>query len=229
MSSALAQRHAETLQAAYGGLEARALVEVLVRREFPGTLAVTSSFGAEAAVLLDIVASVDADLPVIFLDTDALFDETLDYVKTLSARLGLTNLRIIRPEAADLREADELWRSDPDRCCYLRKVLPLEKATAGFRALIDGRKQVHGGERGNLGKFQAAANGAIKISPLADWSVEDVERAMIERDLPRHPLVAQGYRSVGCYPCTRPTAPGESPRSGRWAGQAKTECGIHKI
>lgn len=208
-------------------LDGKALIAAAIAA-FPGRVAVTSSFGAESAVLLDLVAQVDPGLPVIFLDTGELFDETVEYRATLQARLGLTNVVAVRPTDADRRQAEELWRTDADRCCELRKVLPLARAVDGFDALIDGRKRAHGFDRDALPTVQQAG-GKIKISPLATWSEEQVEAAFLERDLPRHPLVAQGYRSIGCWPCTRPTRPGEPARAGRWVGSAKTECGIHTV
>ncbi len=208
-------------------LDGKALIAAAIAA-FPGRVAVTSSFGAESAVLLDLVAQVDPGLPVIFLDTGELFDETVEYRATLQARLGLTNVVAVRPTDADRRQAEELWRTDADRCCELRKVLPLARAVDGFDALIDGRKRAHGFDRDALPTVQQAG-GQIKISPLATWSEEQVEAAFLERDLPRYPLVAQGYRSIGCWPCTRPTRPGEPARAGRWVGSAKTECGIHTV
>lgn len=208
-----------------GLLDGKPLLEA-VFAEFRGRIAITSSFGAESAVLLDLVAQVDPEVPVIFLDTGELFDETLAYRYELERRLGLTNVVAVRPAPEDLAEAEELWRTDIDRCCHLRKVLPLERAVAGYAALVDGRKRAHGFEREGLSTVEAAG-GVIKISPLATWDGAAIEAAFAARGLPRHPLVAKGYKSIGCWPCTRPTAPGESPRAGRWAGSAKTECGIH--
>lgn len=216
------------IAAGFGHLSGRDLIETMVRRVFPGRVAVTSSFGAESAVLLDLVAQVDPSVPVIFLDTGELFDETLQYRYRLERQLGLTDVRVVRPTAEDLVLAEDLWRTDADRCCHLRKVLPLARAVAGFDALIDGRKQAHGFERDGLSTVQAAG-AVVKISPLAGWSEQDVTRAFVARGLPAHPLVDQGYRSIGCWPCTRPTRPGEPARAGRWAGSAKTECGIHTL
>ncbi|MCA1907463.1 MAG: phosphoadenylyl-sulfate reductase [Magnetospirillum sp.] len=213
---------------AYGHLGGKDLIQVMTQQVFKGRVAVTSSFGAESAVLLDLVAQVDPSVPVIFLDTGELFDETLEYRYRLERQLGLTDVRVVRPSSEDLSEAEDLWRTDHDRCCYLRKVLPLARATEGFAALIDGRKQAHGFERQDLSSIQIVG-GVAKISPLANWGEDDVQKAFRERGLPVHPLVEQGYRSIGCWPCTRPTKPGESPRAGRWAGSAKTECGIHTL
>ncbi len=206
-------------------LEGSALIAAAAAA-FPGRLAVTSSFGAESAVLLDLVAGVDPTLPVIFLDTGELFDETLAYRDQLVAALGLSNVIAVRPAEEDRKAAEELWQSDADRCCELRKVRPLARAVADYAALIDGRKRAHGFERDVLPTAQQAG-GVVKISPLANWSEQQIEAHFVARNLPRHPLVAQGYRSIGCWPCTRPTKPGEPARAGRWAGSAKTECGIH--
>jgi phosphoadenosine phosphosulfate reductase len=215
------------LRAQYGALDGAELLAAMVG-EFPGSLAVTSSFGAEAVVLLDLVAQVDKALPVLFLDTGELFDETLAYRDLVVATLGLTGLRVIRPTADELKAAEDLWRTDTDACCDLRKVRPLQRAQAGFKALVDGRKRFHGGDRETLPTISADASGVIKISPLAPWSQERIDAAFILRNLPRHTLVAQNYRSIGCWPCSRPTLPGEPVRAGRWAGAAKTECGIHR-
>jgi phosphoadenosine phosphosulfate reductase len=213
--------------AAFGHLDGKALIEAILAR-FPGQVAVTSSFGAESAVLLDLVAQVDPSVPVIFLDTGELFDETVAYRYQLERQLGLTDLRVVRPTEAELAEAAELWRTDTDRCCELRKVRPLARAVAGFTVLIDGRKQAHGFGRETLSTVQVAGE-VVKVSPLANWGEADIAKAFDARQLPRHPLVAQGYRSIGCWPCTRPTAEGEPARAGRWAGSAKSECGIHTL
>lgn len=195
---------------------------------FPGKVAVTSSFGAESAVLLDLVAQADPSVPVIFLDTCELFDETIEYRETLKDRLGLSDLRIVKPTTDERMQAEDLWRTDPDMCCKLRKVYPMARAVEGFAVLIDGRKAAHGFERQGMGTVQQAGD-VLKVSPLARWSQDRLDQAFKDRALPAHPLVAQGYRSIGCWPCTRPTQPGESPRAGRWAGSAKSECGIHTL
>ncbi len=215
------------LRQAHGELDGAALLAAM-RTEFPGRLAVVSSFGAEAAVLLALVAEVDRTLPVIFLDTGELFDETLAYQAELTAFLGLGAVRTVRPDPEDRRRAEELWRTDVDACCHLRKVLPLQRAQVGFEALVDGRKRFHGGGREDLQTIDADRDGLIKISPLARWGQAEIDAAFAIRNLPRHPLVAEGYRSIGCWPCSRPTAPDEPVRAGRWAGSAKSECGIHE-
>lgn len=217
------------LRECHGHLDGKDLLVAMVQA-FPGALAVTSSFGAEAVVLLDLVAQVDPSLPVLFLDTNELFDETVAYRDHVVARLGLTGLRIVRPGQEDLARAEDLWQSNADRCCYLRKVRPLERAVAegGFKVLVDGRKRFHGGGRETISPIEQSVDGLIKVSPLANWSHDRIEAVLAERNLPRHPLVAKGYPSIGCWPCSRPVLPGEPIRAGRWAGAAKTECGIHR-
>jgi len=216
---------ADSLIAAHGHLDGKALIAAIVEA-FPGGVAVTASFGAESAVLLDLVAQVDPGLPVLFLDTGELFDETIAYRDLLVAQLGLTGLKVFRPAPEDLKEAEDLWRTDTDRCCELRKVRPLAAATRGFKALIDGRKRAHGFQRADLAAIEAAGE-VVKVSPLWSWSEADIAAAFAARNLPPHPLVAQGFRSIGCWPCTRATASDEPARAGRWPGSAKTECGIH--
>jgi len=198
---------------------------------FPGRIAAVSSFGTESAVLLHLLAGIDPAVPVIFLDTGKLFAETLAYRDALIQRLGLTDIRVAHPDPVRLAQTDPsgtLWASDPDLCCWNRKVEPLEVALSGFAAWITGRKRLHGGERRGLDMVDAGQDGRIKVNPLATWSNDDITRYFAAHDLPRHALEAKGYRSVGCIPCTRAVAPGEAPRAGRWAGSSKTECGIHR-
>jgi len=225
--------------AAPGGLAARLdaelrdahPLEILTRayETFGDRLALVSSFGAESAVLLHLASRVSPDISILFLDTGMLFGQTLDYRKQLAARLGLTDVRDLRPAFADLATADprsDLWRTDVDGCCHIRKVLPLDRALGGFEAWITGRKRFHGGDRLRLAVVEEA-DGKIKFNPLANWSKAELDAYVAEHDLPAHPLVAQGFPSVGCWPCTKPAEDGEDVRAGRWAGQDKTECGIH--
>ena len=198
-----------------------------------GDVAVVSSFGAESAVLLQLIAEADKRIPVIFLETHKHFPETLAYRDELVAHLGLTGLLIVEPDAALLaaKDANELrWSWDPDGCCDIRKVQPLARALAGFDASISGRKGFQSATRSGLPRFEidrTDAQGRLKFNPLASWSPADIEAYMVRRALPRHPLVDQGYPSIGCAPCTSRVAPGEDPRSGRWKGWDKVECGIH--
>lgn len=193
-------------------------------QRFAGRIALVSSFGAESAVLLHMVAGIDPATPVIFLDTGKLFPETLAYRDRLVARLGLRDLRVARPALA---VPNRLWETDPDLCCWQRKVEPLDAALEGFDAWITGRKRVQSATRASLGPVEREPNGRVKINPLVDWSAEEVTAYFVRNDLPPHPLTLRGYGSIGCAPCTRPLRPGEHARAGRWAGTAKTECGIH--
>ena len=205
----------------------------VLRDGIVGRAAVVSSFGAESAVLLHLVAQIDPATAVLFLDTGKHFPETLAYRDELVARLGLTNLQVLVPDADMLtkRDASGLrWSYDPDGCCEIRKVEPLARALAGFDASITGRKAFQAATRANLPRFELDRSdvlGRLKVNPLIDWTADDVTAYFAAHDLPAHPLVAQGYPSIGCSPCTNKVAPGEDPRSGRWKGWDKTECGIH--
>jgi phosphoadenosine phosphosulfate reductase len=221
---------ARLLELRYGALDSTSLVDVAINEIFQGSIAVVSSFGAESAVLLDLVAQVDRHTPVIFLETGKHFPETLTYRDLLIDRLGLTAVHSVTPASDNLDWADRdstLWRRNPDLCCQLRKVLPLERGLSGFSAWINGRKRFQGGLRQRIGVFEAA-DSRIKVNPLASWDAAAVARAFVARDLPRHPLGARGYTSIGCGPCTFKGDGTAGSRSGRWAGNGKTECGIHK-
>ena len=194
-----------------------------------GPVALVSSFGAESVVLLHLAAQVRPDVPVIFLDTEMLFAETLAYQEQIARDLGLTDLRRITPDRAALFERDNegvLHLHDTDACCTLRKTEPLERALSGFGGWITGRKRFQGGARAELPHYEKSGP-RIKVNPLAQWSRDDLVAYMDRHDLPRHPLVAQGYPSIGCMPCTSRVSAGEDPRAGRWRGQDKAECGIH--
>lgn len=196
---------------------------------FGDRLALVSSFGAESAVLLHLASRVKPDVPVLFLDTGMLFGQTLDYRRQLAARLGLTDVRDLRPAYQDLAVADpeaRLWQSDTDACCHVRKVLPLDRALADFDAWITGRKRFHGGDRLSLPVVEQAGH-QVKFNPLANWGKAELDDYAQRHDLPPHPLVAQGFPSIGCWPCTQPVEAGEDVRAGRWKGSQKTECGIH--
>ncbi len=213
----------------YGRLEGPELLEPLIREVFPGRIALVSSFGTDSAVLLHMVSEIDRKTPVVFLDTGKLFGETKRYRDDLVERLRLERLETVTPLAADERTLDaqgDLWMSNPDMCCHFRKVEPLERALRGYQAWITGRKRVHGGSRAALQTLETA-DWRLKINPLAGWSEEQISEYFDAHDLPRHPLVARGYTSVGCMPCTSLPSPDGGARSGRWSGQDKTECGIH--
>lgn len=200
-----------------------------------GHIALVSSFGAESVVLLHMAAVIDPMTPVVFVDTELLFTETLVYQTEVTERLGLRNVHIIR--AKDIAEKDPygaLRFSDTDACCAIRKTAPLQHALDGYDGWITGRKRFQAGSRAALDFFEIeetpdGPTGRIKINPLAHWAPEDVRTYMDENRLPRHPLVAKGYPSIGCAPCTSPVKEGEDPRAGRWRDQNKEECGIHVV
>ena len=197
-----------------------------------GRIALVSSFGAESVALLHMLAVIDRTVPVLFIDTAMLFPETLDYQRQVAERLELSDLRIIRARPVALAAQDPdglLHQSDPDACCALRKTEPLERALHGFDAWITGRKRFQASTRAALEFFEADTDGRLKVNPLAHWDKGDVQDYMINNRLPRHPLVARGYPSIGCAPCTSPVKPGEDERAGRWRGAAKEECGIHFV
>ncbi|WP_439815674.1 phosphoadenylyl-sulfate reductase [Zavarzinia sp. CC-PAN008] len=220
---------AAALNARYGGLDARGLIAAMVEGVFPGRIAMVSSFGAESAVLLDLVAQVDPAVPVIFLDTGKLFGETLRYKEALGERLGLMDVRSIRPDPREVAARDPdgiLWTRDPDACCALRKAEPLARALAPFDAWFTGRKRFQSSSRAAIEAVET--DGVhIKVNPLAHWSEADLHAHLAARKLPKHPLIEDGYLSIGCMPCTDRVAPGGDSRDGRWAGLEKTECGIH--
>lgn len=209
--------------------EAQTIVKHALSDLAIGSVALVSSFGADSVVLLHMAAQVDRATPVIFVDTEMLFDATLTYQRQVAKHLGLTDLRVIRPERATLLEQDVdgiLHKFDVDACCTLRKVAPLENALDGFGGWITGRKRIQGGARARLALYEKDKQ-RIKINPLANWTPDMVADYMTAHDLPRHPLVAKGFPSIGCSPCTTKARPDEDVRAGRWRGTDKTECGIH--
>jgi phosphoadenosine phosphosulfate reductase len=226
---AIAAAEAAGLDARFAGLTPQEIIVRSVRDGFPGAIAAVSSFGADSAVLLHMIAEIDASLPIIFLDTGKHFGETLDYREALAADLGLTDIRIVRPDPAALERLDpdgKLHQSDTDACCDIRKVEPMARGVAPFRAWFTGRKRFQAATRAALPVFEAVGP-RVRINPLARWGTSDLADYMRAHALRENPLVAYGYLSIGCFPCTQPVQPGEDARSGRWAGQAKTECGIH--
>lgn len=227
------QSDADQLNARFAGQPAPAVLAEVIGHDLAGRIAVVSSFGAESAVLLHLVAAVDPAVPVLFLDTGKHFAETIAYRDRLTRKLGLTDLRILHPDATDVAARDaagERWAYDPDGCCDLRKVRPLARALAAFDATFTGRKGFQAATRSALPLFEIDRSddaGRLKINPLAGWSKADLDAYFAANDLPRHPLEAAGFASIGCAPCTSPVKPGEDPRAGRWRGFDKVECGIH--
>lgn len=220
---------AAALEARFAGVTTQEMLRALLTGELRGRVAAVSSFGAESAVLLHMIAGVDRDVPVIFTNTQKMFGETLAYRDELAERLGFTDLRVFRPDPRLLRLKDDKglrWSYDPDGCCDLRKVEPLRRALAPFDAWISGRKGFQAKSRTALPRFEID-EGRLKLNPLAEWDKARLDAYFSEHDLPRHPLEAQGYLSIGCAPCTSKVRPGEDPRAGRWRGWDKVECGIH--
>ena len=220
---------ADRLNAQVAGADAAAILKVALDPALGLRTAAISSFGAESAALLHLIAEQRPDLPVVFLETGQHFFQTLQYRSQLTATLGLSDVRLVTPDAAekaDLDARDDLWKTDADACCDLRKTRPLARATAGFTALITGRKRYQNATRAALRPFEVL-DGVLRVNPLARWTSETVEDHLAAHALPRHPLVDQGYLSIGCHTCTRPVETGEDARAGRWSGIEKTECGIH--
>jgi phosphoadenosine phosphosulfate reductase len=222
---------AARLDARFAGMDAHELMRIVIEDVFPGRVALVSSFGADSAVLLHMVAQIDKTTPVLFIDTRVLFAETLAYRDELVTHLGLSNVTTIGPKPALLAAEDPenfLWASNPGRCCEIRKVLPLAEALEGYDAWISGRKRFQAYTRNGLAVFESEG-GRIKINPLAPWPADKIRDYLDTFDLPRHPLVAKNYFSIGCIPCTSPVRPGEDPRAGRWRGSSKVECGLHTL
>ena len=221
---------ADQYVARFGGMDAAGLLRGMMESFPHGRLALVSSFGTESAVLLHMVSEIDRSLPVIFLETGKLFPETLTYRDLLVNRLGLSNVRSIRPNAGQLAEYDPdgtLFDTDPDLCCAIRKTMPLDNALEGVEAWITGRKRAQGGLRGSIQPVETGPDGRIVVNPLYDWSRADLDAYFEQHRLPRHPLEEQGYPSLGCATCTIRAAMNGDSRAGRWAGTGKTECGIH--
>lgn len=226
---AFTQADADALNARFAGTDTLDMLRALVAEGILGRTAVVSSFGTESAVLLSLVSRVDPALPVIFVDTLKMFPETVTYRTTLLDHLGMTHREVVTPDPAVLAAKDETglrWSYDPDGCCEIRKVEPLARAKQGLDSWISGRKAFQSQTRAALPRFEIE-DGRLKVNPLGDWTKDDLETYFAEQDLPRHPLEAQGYLSIGCAPCTSVVKPGEDPRAGRWRGWDKVECGIH--
>ena len=220
---------AANLEALYAHLSAQEIIAHAARDHFPGGIAAVSSFGADSAVLLHMIAEVDRSMPIIFLDTGKHFGETLEYRDALAADFGLSDIRVITPEAAALSRLDpdgRLHETNTDACCEIRKVEPMARGIAPFQAWFTGRKRHQASTRSVMPVFENVA-GRVRINPLARWTTSDQADYMRAHALRANPLVAYGYLSIGCFPCTQPVQAGGDERSGRWAGHAKVECGIH--
>lgn len=233
-----AQVSLSRLQMFYGELDAIPLLRVMIRDEFKGQVGLISSFGADAALLLSMVAEIDPATPVLFLETQKHFPETLDYARDLTRQLGLTRVLWLTPDPALAARIDpngDLNKTQPNRCCWLRKVEPLNRAVAtlGLKALVTGRKRYQTAERAEMQSIELDDQGIFRINPLATWDKARQKQEVAARHLAAHPLVEKGYLSIGCQPCTAPVGAGQDERAGRWAhtigieNERKTECGIH--
>ncbi len=221
----------EALNAQFKDSPASRVLEHCLGQHALGEIALVSSFGAQSAVLLHLAAVIDRGVPILFLETQMLFPETLDYQTRLAEKFGLTDVRVIQPDSQKIAETDPdntLHQRDYDGCCFLRKTEPLTRALAPFDSWISGRKRFQGADRAAL-EFFEVDGGRIKLNPLAHWTRQNIDQYMHDNNLPAHPLIAQGYPSIGCAPCTTQVANGEDPRAGRWRGTDKLECGIHFV
>lgn len=229
MDENLIARKVERLNHSLDSAHAEYLLEHCLQIEFLEKIALVSSFGTEAAILLHIISKIKPDLDIIFINTGKLFTLTLKYRDQLVEQFGLTNVIEIRPDDGEILKLDpsgELWSINSDKCCEIRKVRPNEIALSDYDAIITGRKRYHGGSRINLKKFEYQ-DGKFKINPLAFWERIQINSYFDKYEIPRHPLLARGFLSVGCHHCSEPNFDANNPRAGRWKGKDKTECGIH--
>lgn len=224
----------DTLNAEFENRHALDIISWVVD-EFGDAAAVSSSFGADSAVMLHLATQIKPDIKVIVVDTGFLFQETLDFQEQLRRRLNL-NLLVFRPLISKqdfLEEHGRMWRSNPDSCCAMNKREPFDRAKRELRlqCWMTGIRREQSNTRKDTRIVSRDHLGLVKICPIATWTAKDVHYYLLENDLPYHPLRAQGYLSIGCHPeegyCTRRVKPGEDPRAGRWAGFDKTECGLH--
>jgi phosphoadenosine phosphosulfate reductase len=198
--------------------------------EFGGRLCLSCSWQKQSSVLVHMVSELGLDMDVVELDTQLFFRESYETRERLVERYGLS---LIVPEVITVaeqhkREGPNLWETNPDRCCHIRKVEPLIRVLEPYDAWISGIRREQSPSRAGARKVERSERyGVWKVQPLADWSEKDVWRYILANDIPYNPLHDVGYRSIGCIPCTRPTRPDEEERAGRWAGSDKLECGIH--
>lgn len=221
---------AEALNAQWGEASAEAILAAALDPALGRKTMAISSFGAESAVLLHLISQIKPDLPILFLETGQHFFQTLSYRRHLTERLSLSRVVDVKPDPDQLKVRDpghDLYKTQPDACCALRKVEPLARAAAPFDTRITGRKRYQNDERSGLKAFEVS-EGQLVVNPLVHWDADDIKDWLTAHNLPRHPLVEQNYPSIGCWPCTQPVEPDADTRAGRWAGQAKTECGIHR-
>ena len=213
-------------------LDALSAEDVLcwAHEEFGDRLCLTCSWQKQSSVLVHMVSELSLDVDVVALDTHLLFSETYETRDRVAERYGLS---LVTPDVLTVaeqheREGPNLWESNPDRCCRIRKVEPLMRALDPYEAWISGIRRDESPSRASTRKIERSERyDAWKVNPLADWSEERVWRYIAANEIPYNPLHDTGYRSIGCIPCTRPTRAGEEERAGRWAELDKVECGIH--
>lgn len=212
--------------------EAKAPNEIIVwaAETFWPDIAVSSSFQTQSLPLLHMVSQVAPQLPILFLDTGFHFPETLAFRDKLVREWGL-NLRVLKagmPREEFLGQyGGNLYRRDPDLCCFINKVEPMQQAMKGLRAWMSGIRRDQSAARSPIQIVEGTPQGVIRVHPLGMWTQEDIQNYIREHSLPGHPLSSRGYASIGCAPCTRPVQAGENERAGRWVGQGKKECGLH--
>ncbi len=195
-------------------------------------IAMSSSFQTQSIPLLHRITQIKPELPVFFLDTGYHFQETLEFKANLQKTWGINIIDLRNEECDDEKDAhsgEQLYLTDPERCCYINKVAPMKKALQNMRAWITGIRREQTPERPQANIIERRSSGLVKINPILNWTQADVYRNIYGHNLPMHPLFTSNYPSVGCAPCTRPVQPGEQERGGRWAGSDKTECGLHTI
>ena len=197
---------------------------------FKPKIVTSSSFQTQSVPLLHIISRVCPQMPVLFIDTGFHFVETLAFRDELRARYGL-NIVVVHPTVSKsqllAKYGEGLYRRDPDLCCYINKVEPMQRMLTGMRAWVSGVRRDQTAQRKNLHVLEAQRSGLLKIHPMLNWTQEEIWEYIERYRLPHHPLYPAGYLSIGCAPCTRPVSAGEDERAGRWAGTGKTECGLH--
>ena len=227
------EKRVNELNARFDDSTAQEIISSLLNENLLGKSALVSSFGAESAVLLHMASEIRKDIPVLFVDTEFLFPETMEYLRTLAIELNLEDIRRIMPDPGRIASYDpngDMHKNDPDQCCYLRKTAPLQRALNEFSNWITGRKRYQSGTRRHLPIFELDnVTNRVKVNPLVNWNPEMLKGYMVDHKLPPHPLIAKGYASIGCAPCTTPVREGEDPRAGRWRDSGKEECGIHFV
>jgi phosphoadenosine phosphosulfate reductase len=198
--------------------------------EFGDRLCLSCSWQKQSSVLVHMVSELELDVDIVELDTHLFFKESYETRERLVERYGLTLIvpNVITIAEQHKHEGPNLWETNPDRCCHIRKVEPLIQALRPYDAWVSGIRREQSPSRAGAKKVERSDRyGVWKVQPLADWSEKDVWRYIVQNDIPYNPLHDVGYRSIGCIPCTRPTRPDEEERAGRWAGSDKLECGIH--